>query len=115
MGAVDQAAWSSSSPGSTRDEKQAEEPVAYVQDGVLAAPMQSKPTNRRREVNAAGYCLGGTLLATTCAYLAAKRQKHASATFFTTMTDFSEPGELGVFTDEGRVASLEERCSERLS
>ena len=44
--------------------------------------------------------LCGTLLATTAAYMAAKKDKRlASATFFTTMLDFSEPGELGIFLD----------------
>ena len=93
------------------DEKLAEKSFdAYVQDGVLAALDAIEEQTGEKEVNAAGYCLGGTLLATTCAYLAAKRRKRiASATFFTTMTDFSEPGELGVFIDEGQVSSLEKK------
>ncbi|QID16547.1 class I poly(R)-hydroxyalkanoic acid synthase [Nitrogeniibacter mangrovi] len=97
------------------DEKLAEKSFdAYVQDGVLAALDAIEEQTGEKEVNAAGYCLGGTLLATTCAYLAAKRRKRiASATFFTTMTDFSEPGELGVFIDEGQVTSLEKKMFER--
>ena len=87
---------------------------AYVKDGVLAALDALEQQTGEKEVNAAGYCLGGTLLATTLAYLAAKRQKRiASATFFTTMTDFTEPGELGVFIDEGQVSSLEKKMFER--
>ena len=87
---------------------------AYVKEGVVAALDAIERQTGEKEVNAAGYCLGGTLLATTLAYLAAKRQKRiASATFFTTMTDFSEPGELGVFIDEGQVASLEKKMFER--
>ena len=87
---------------------------AYVKDGVLAALDAIEEQTGEKEVNAAGYCLGGTLLATTLAYLAAKRQKRiASATFFTTMTDFTEPGELGVFIDEGQVSSLEKKMFER--
>ena len=87
---------------------------AYVTDGILAALDAIEAQTGEKEVNAAGYCLGGTLLATTLAYLAAKRKKRiASATFFTTMTDFSEPGELGVFIDEGQVASLEKKMFER--
>ena len=87
---------------------------AYVKDGVLAALDAIEQQTGEKEVNAAGYCLGGTLLATTLAYLAAKRQKRiASATFFTTMTDFTEPGELGVFIDEGQVTSLEKKMFER--
>ena len=87
---------------------------AYVLDGVMAALDQIEKQTGEKEVNAAGYCLGGTLLATSCAYLAAKKQKRiASATFFTTMTDFSDPGELSVFLDEGQISSLEKKMFER--
>ncbi len=87
---------------------------AYVKEGVVAALDAIERQTGEKEVNAAGYCLGGTLLATTLAYLAAKRQKRiASATFFTTMTDFTDPGELGVFIDEGQVSSLEKKMFER--
>ncbi|HRP97327.1 MAG TPA: class I poly(R)-hydroxyalkanoic acid synthase [Rhodocyclaceae bacterium] len=97
------------------DEKLAEKSFdAYVKDGVVAALDAIEKQTGEKEVNAAGYCLGGTLLATTLAYLAAKRQKRiASATFFTTMTDFTDPGELGVFIDEGQVTSLEKKMFER--
>ncbi|HEX5803236.1 MAG TPA: alpha/beta fold hydrolase, partial [Azospira sp.] len=65
-------------------------------------------------VNLAGYCLGGTLTMTTLAYMAAKKDKRiASGTFFTTMLDFSEPGELGIFLDEGAVEGLEKKMAER--
>ena len=87
---------------------------AYVLDGVMAALDQIEKQTGEKEVNAAGYCLGGTLLATSCAYLAAKKQKRiASATFFTTMTDFSDPGELSVFLDEGQISNLEKKMFER--
>jgi polyhydroxyalkanoate synthase len=87
---------------------------AYVMEGVIAALDAIEAQTGEKEINAAGYCLGGTLLATTLAYLSAKRQKRiASATFFTTMTDFSDPGELGVFIDEQQVASLEKKMFER--
>ncbi|MBC9072412.1 class I poly(R)-hydroxyalkanoic acid synthase [Thauera sp. CAU 1555] len=97
------------------DEKLAEKSFdAYVQEGVIAALDAIEKQTGEKEVNAAGYCLGGTLLATTLAYLAAKKQKRiAAATFFTTMTDFTEPGELGVFIDEGQVSSLEKKMFER--
>ncbi len=66
------------------------------------------------EINALGYCLGGTLLGATLAWMAAQKDKRlASGTFFTTMLDFSIPGELGVFIDEKQVASLEKRMEER--
>src|SRR5574337_1086897 len=88
--------------------------TAYVLEGVIAALDAIEKQTGEKEVNAAGYCLGGTLLATSCAYLAANKQKRiASATFFTTMTDFSEPGELGVFIDEGSISGLEKKMFER--
>jgi len=98
------------------DERLAEKSFdAYVIDGVIAALDAIEKQTGEKQVNAAGYCLGGTLLATTLAYLAAKRQGNrvASATFFTTLTDFSEPGELGVFIDEGQISSLEKKMNER--
>ncbi|KAB2930552.1 MAG: class I poly(R)-hydroxyalkanoic acid synthase [Candidatus Contendobacter sp.] len=67
-----------------------------------------------REINAAGYCLGGTILLTTLAYLAAKRDKRVqSAICFACMTDFSEPGELEVFIDEELITLLEKQMGER--
>ncbi|HJV26521.1 MAG TPA: class I poly(R)-hydroxyalkanoic acid synthase [Aromatoleum sp.] len=97
------------------DERQAEKTFdSYVTEGVVAALDAIEKQTGEKEVNACGYCLGGTLLATTLAYLAGKKQKRiAAATFFTTMTDFSEPGELGVFIDEGQVTSLEKKMFER--
>ena len=66
------------------------------------------------EINSLGYCLGGTLLGATLAWMAARKDKRlASGTFFTTMLDFSIPGELGVFIDEKQVASLEKRMEQR--
>jgi polyhydroxyalkanoate synthase subunit PhaC len=67
-----------------------------------------------REINAAGYCLGGTILLTTLAYLAAKGdQRVQSAICFACMTDFSEPGELEVFIDEELITLLEKQMGER--
>lgn len=97
------------------DERQAEKTFeSYVLEGVVAALDAIEKQTGEKEINACGYCLGGTLLATTLAYLAGKKQKRiASATFFTTMTDFSEPGELGVFIDEGQISSLEKKMFAR--
>ena len=67
-----------------------------------------------REINAAGYCLGGTLLLSTLAWLAAKKDKRVkSAICFACMTDFSEPGELEVFIDEELITLLEKQMGER--
>lgn len=67
------------------------------------------------QVNAVGYCLGGTLLATTLAWLHARKKESvvASATYLTTMIDFSDAGELGVFIDEEQVQHMEQRMSEK--
>jgi polyhydroxyalkanoate synthase subunit PhaC len=61
-----------------------------------------------------GYCLGGTLLASTAAYLAVKDDDGiASATYFVTLVDFSEVGDMAVFIDKEQLASLERRMRER--
>ena len=80
----------------------------YLQQGTLAAMDAIEQATGERELNVASYCLGGTLTAATLAYLTAKNDDRVkSATFFTTLIDFSEPGEVGVFLDEQQVASLE--------
>ncbi len=86
----------------------------YLLEGSVEAINQVCAHTGETSVNTAGYCLGGTLLMTTLAYLTGKKDKRVnSATFFTTMLDFSEPGELGVFLDEGAVAGLEKKMAER--
>jgi polyhydroxyalkanoate synthase len=97
------------------DEKLAQKSFEnYLLEGSLEALTQVCKITGEKEVDMAGYCLGGTLLMTTLSYLAAKGDKRAaSAVFFTTMLNFSEPGELGVFIDEGAVAGLEKRMVER--
>ena len=134
----------------------------YLLEGPIAALEAVGKATGESSVNAIGYCLGGTLLAATLAYLkagagtdpaapahadeaggdararksakgskaaeaarAAARAKAASptsaggrpsiesATFFTTMVDFSEPGELGVFIDEEQLALVEESMKDK--
>ncbi|MBX9749778.1 MAG: class I poly(R)-hydroxyalkanoic acid synthase [Roseococcus sp.] len=86
----------------------------YMTEGVLAALDAIEAATGVREVNAIGYCLGGTLLATTLAYMATKRDTRIkSATYFVTMTDFEEAGELGVFIDEEQLKALEEKMGKR--
>ncbi len=84
----------------------------YLLEGTIAALDAIAKATGEPTVNAIGYCLGGTLLACTLAYLTAKGdQRIKSATFFTTMLDFSSPGELEVFIDEDEIQMLEERMS----
>src|SRR5690349_17264823 len=86
----------------------------YMLEGPLAALDAVERATGEREVNLIGYCLGGTLLGATLAYLAAKGDERVkSATFFVSLLDFSQPGELGVFIDEEQVASLERKMNER--
>ncbi|MFZ5509760.1 MAG: class I poly(R)-hydroxyalkanoic acid synthase [Pseudomonadota bacterium] len=86
----------------------------YLTEGSLAALDAVCKQTGVDEVNMIGYCLGGTLLGATLAYLAAKKDKRpVSATFFTSLLDFSIPGELGVFIDEQQVKNLEKKMFER--
>jgi polyhydroxyalkanoate synthase len=86
----------------------------YMVEGPLAALDAVERATGEREVNFIGYCLGGTLLGATLAYLAAKKDDRVkSATFFVSLLDFSQPGELGVFIDEAQVESLERKMNER--
>jgi polyhydroxyalkanoate synthase len=86
----------------------------YMLEGPLAALDAIEQATGERSVNAIGYCLGGTLLGATLAYMAAKNDTRVnSATFFVALLDFSIPGELGVFIDEQQVENLERRMNER--
>lgn len=86
----------------------------YMQEGYLAALDAIEAATGEKEVNAIGYCLGGTLLSSTLAYMAEKGDKRIkTATFFVTMMDFAEAGELGVFIDEEQLEALEEKMNRR--
>jgi polyhydroxyalkanoate synthase len=86
----------------------------YMTEGVYAALDAVEKAVGERRVNAIGYCLGGTLLATTLAHMAARGDDRvASATFFVAMTDFEEAGELGVFIDEEQLRALEDKMQKR--
>jgi polyhydroxyalkanoate synthase len=97
------------------DEKLAEKDFAdYMKDGYLAALDAIEAATGEHEVNAIGYCLGGTLLASTLAYMEAKGDDRIkTATFFVTMMDFQEAGELGVFIDEEQLQALEDKMNKR--
>jgi polyhydroxyalkanoate synthase subunit PhaC len=86
----------------------------YLREGLLAALEAVEQATGERQINIVGYCLGGTLLAAGLAYMAGKKiDRIASATFLTTMIDFREPGELGVFIDEEQLKSLESKMQEK--
>lgn len=85
----------------------------YVTQGVVEAVDAVERATGESEINMIGYCIGGSLLATTLAYMKEKGdQRVKSATFFTTMIDFAKPGELGVFIDEEQLCGLEKRMEE---
>ncbi len=97
------------------DESLAEKDFSdYMQLGVFAALDAIEQATGERQVNAIGYCLGGTLLAATLAVMARRRDSRIkSATFLVTLTDFADVGELGVFIDEEQLAALEDRMNRR--
>jgi polyhydroxyalkanoate synthase subunit PhaC len=86
----------------------------YLLEGPLAALDAVQAATGEREVNAIGYCLGGTLLATTLSYMTTKSDDRIrSATYFVTLVDFAEAGDLAVYIDEQQLAMVEKRMRER--
>ena len=86
----------------------------YMIEGPLAALEAIEQATGEKDVNVIGYCLGGTLVAASLAYLTAKKDSRVKAvTFFTTLVDFTDPGELGVFIDEAQLEALERKMVER--
>jgi polyhydroxyalkanoate synthase len=86
----------------------------YMKKGPLAALEAIEKATGEKKVSAIGYCIGGTLMATTLAYMAARGDDRiAACTFFTAQVDFTEPGELGVFIDEDQLAGIEQMMSKK--
>ena len=80
----------------------------YIVDGVLRAIDVAKAVSGSPVVNVLGFCVGGTLLAAALAVLAARRDRSvASVTLLTTLLDFDEPGEIGVYVSRELLASRE--------
>jgi polyhydroxyalkanoate synthase len=80
----------------------------YMKEGPLAAMDAIEQVTGEMKVHTIGYCVGGTLLASTLAWLAAKRrQRVTSATFFAAQVDFTYAGDLMVFVDEEQITALE--------
>lgn len=86
----------------------------YVEEGYLAAIEEAKKITGQAKVNAVGYCIAGTTLSLTLALMKKRGDKSVnSATFFTTLTDFSDQGEVGVFLDDDFVDGIEREVEER--
>ncbi|ASJ76839.1 PHA/PHB synthase family protein [Granulosicoccus antarcticus] len=87
----------------------------YMMDGPLAALEAIKQATGEESVNMLGFCIGGILVSSTLAYLAANGQakRVTSATFLTSLFDFKETGEVSVFIDDEQVAQIEKHVSEK--
>ena len=87
----------------------------YMHEGLLTALDVIKDITGEPDANVIGYCIGGMLLALTLSWLTENKQSDriASATFWATIFDFSDPGDLGVFIDERIVSALEKEEEEQ--
>ncbi|PKF51497.1 class I poly(R)-hydroxyalkanoic acid synthase [Enterovibrio nigricans] len=81
----------------------------YITEGVVKAVTAIEDITGQSQINAAGYCIGGTVLASTIAYYTAKRMKARikSASFFTTLLDFAQPGEVGAYINDSVISAIE--------
>jgi polyhydroxyalkanoate synthase subunit PhaC len=85
----------------------------YMKHGPLTAMDVIEKVTGEMKIHTAGYCVGGTLLATTLAWLAEKRRvRVTSATFFAAQVDFTHAGDLLVFVDEDQISALERDMQE---
>ncbi len=80
----------------------------YIRDGYLRSMAEVRRITGEKQINAVGYCIAGTTLGLTLAHLQKAGDNTVNAaTFFTTLTDFSDPGEVGVFLDNDFVDGIE--------
>ncbi|MDR3406976.1 MAG: class I poly(R)-hydroxyalkanoic acid synthase, partial [Methylovirgula sp.] len=87
---------------------------AYIDESIMTVLDVIAEVTGETQVNAIGYCVGGTLLAIALAYMARRNDNRiASATFFTTQTDFADAGDLRVFIDESQISALEKSMAEK--
>ena len=86
----------------------------YLELGVLQAAAKVREETGEPKCHTLGYCVGGTLLASTLAVQAARGEDiFTSATFLTTQVDFEHAGDLKIFTDEAQLSALEDLMDER--
>ncbi len=85
----------------------------YMKEGILAAADAVRRETGEKKCNVLGYCVGGTLLYATLAYLAARKEEPFNAvTFLTAQADFTKAGDLKLFIDDAQLKSLEEMMAE---
>ncbi|WP_127900440.1 PHA/PHB synthase family protein [Solirhodobacter olei] len=85
----------------------------YIREGYLTAMEEVRRICDVPKVNVVGYCIAGTTLSLTLGYMKKKKLDWVkSATFFTTLTDFSDQGEVGVFLDDDFVDGIEREVTE---
>ena len=85
----------------------------YIRDGYLRAMAEVRRITGEKHVNAVGYCIAGTTLGLTLAHLQKAGDRTVNcATFFTTLTDFSDPGEVGVFLADDFVDGIERQTAQ---
>jgi len=86
----------------------------YMKEGVIAALDAVETVTGEKKAHTIGYCVGGTLLSITLAYLAATKQERVvSATLFAAQVDFTYAGDLQVFVDKERIEQLEKHMQEQ--
>jgi poly[(R)-3-hydroxyalkanoate] polymerase subunit PhaC len=86
----------------------------YIDEGFLTAISEVKKITGQKQVNVVGYCIAGTTLSATLAYMARKGDRSVrAATFFTALADFTDAGEIGVFLDEDFLAGIDAEVSEQ--
>jgi polyhydroxyalkanoate synthase len=84
----------------------------YIRDGYLRAMAEVRRITGEDQINAVGYCIACTTLGLTLAHLQkAGDATVKSATFFTTLADFSDPGEVGVFLNDDFVDGIERQTA----
>ncbi|HXM00426.1 MAG TPA: class I poly(R)-hydroxyalkanoic acid synthase [Rhizomicrobium sp.] len=85
----------------------------YMREGIFAALDAVKDATGVARINTIGYCIGGTLLSATLAYMAAKGDDRVnSATFFAAQADFTEAGDLQVFIDDEQLDALQQQMEQ---
>ena len=85
----------------------------YLKDGLLDAIEQTRRFYSVDLINSIGYCIGGTLLATGLSYLNARKLEYIkSASFFTTLTDFEDPGDLSIFVSDEYLNTIKDQIDD---